>query len=318
MKKLLFIYNPTAGMGKIRARLGEIVDRFTAQDYEVTLHPTRGRGDATKFVRIRAREFDRIVCAGGDGTLNEVVTGLLNQTNPPPLGYIPTGTTNDFSRTLGLPCGRPLMAATYSVTGTPSKVDVGIFNKRPFIYVAAFGLFSDVSYTTPQKMKNVMGHLAYILNSIPQLASIPKYHLRVEYDGDHVVEGDYIYGMISDTISVGGVLDLDKDTVRLNDGKFEVLLVQRPKTPQELNDLIQALTKQIYTEKVLGFQTSHITLTGPEEIPWTLDGEFGGSHKTAEIHVLPQAVTLVTNPNAEALQEDEECEDDLEDEEFKQ
>ena len=303
MKKLLFIYNPKAGTGRIRLRLADIIDRFAAQDYEVTLHPTVGRGDATAFVRARGREFSRIVCAGGDGTLNEVVTGLLDEEGMPPLGYVPAGTTNDYSRSLDLP-NTLADAAEIAASGVPANVDVGLFNGRPFVYVAAFGLFSDVSYTTSQRMKNVLGHLAYVLSGIPQLAAIPNYHLRVEYDGN-TVEGDYFYGMISNTISVGGVLNLSEETVRLNDGKFEGLLIQRPVNLTELNDLVQALTKQIYTEKVIGFQASHITISSPDAIPWTLDGEFGGDAGEVEISVLREAVTLVTNPGVLTLQEPE-------------
>lgn len=304
MKKLLFLYNPTAGTGKIRARLGEIVECFAAQDYEVTLHPTTGRGDATEFARERAGEFDRIVCAGGDGTLNEVVTGLLERESSPALGYIPAGTTNDFSRTLGLPTTL-LGAAECAVTGKPSAVDVGAFNGRPFIYVAAFGLFSDVSYTTPQKLKNAMGHLAYVLSGIPQLAAIPNTHMRVEYDGT-VIEDDFIYGMVSDTISVGGVLGLNKDTVRVNDGKFEGMLIRMPRNLVELNEIIAALTKQMPAGKVIGFQTSKVTFYSEDEISWTLDGEYGGTVSRAEIQVLPHAVVMVTDSEAIALQEPQE------------
>jgi YegS/Rv2252/BmrU family lipid kinase len=171
MKKLLFLYNPTAGTGKVRARLGEIVDRFIPFGYEVTLHPTQYRGDATEFVRERGAEFDRVVCAGGDGTLNEVVSGILDLKHPPQLGYIPTGSTNDFSRTLKLP-GDLLAAADCSVMGTVRKIDVGMLNDRCFIYVAAFGLFTDVSYSTPQNLKNALGHLAYILQGAAQLGNI--------------------------------------------------------------------------------------------------------------------------------------------------
>lgn len=300
MKKLLFIYNQTAGTGKVRARLGDIVEQFAARGYEVTLHPTTGPGDATAFARTRAGEFDRIVCAGGDGTLSEVVTGLLDAENAPPLGYIPTGTTNDFSRTLGLP-GAIVEAAKCAASGVPGAVDVGLFNGRPFVYVAAFGLFSDVSYTTPQKMKNSLGHLAYVLSGIPQLASITSYHMRVAYD-DVEIEDDFIYGMVSDTVTVGGILDLNRDTVRVNDGQFEGLLVKMPRNLAELNELVVALRKQEYEGKVVGFQAERVTITCDTEVPWTLDGEYGGACTRAEISVLPRAVTLVTNPDAQAME----------------
>ena len=304
MKKLLFIYNPVAGSGKVRSRLGEIVERFAPFGYEVTLHPTQARGDAREFVQQRAKEFDRIVCAGGDGTLNEVVSGLLEVENPPALGYIPAGTTNDFSRTLGLPSNL-VQAADCSVMGTPQAVDIGEFNGRTFVYVAAFGLFSEVSYSTPQELKNTLGHLAYVVSGISSLGASQPYHVKVEYEGG-VLEDDFIYGMVSDTVSVGGILGLNKGSVCLTDGKFEVTLVRKPKNPVELNEILLALMKQKPQGNVIGFSTPWVKFTCEEEVPWTLDGEFGGKVKEAEVKVHRQAIVLVTNPEAEALAKPEE------------
>jgi YegS/Rv2252/BmrU family lipid kinase len=309
MKKLLFIYNPVAGNGKLRGHLGELVERFVPFGYEVTLHPTQGRGDARDFARSRGGEFDHIVCAGGDGTLNEVISGLIGVENAPALGYIPTGTTNDFSRTLGLPSGM-VQAADFAVMGHPELVDMGEFNERTFVYVAAFGLFSEVSYTTPQEMKNTLGHLAYVISGISSLGASQPYHVKVEYEGG-MIEDDFIYGMVSDTVSVGGVIGLKKERVCLTDGKFEVMLVRKPQNPMELNEILLALMKQHPQGNVMGFSTSWVKFTCDQEVPWTLDGEFGGKTREAEVHVHRQAVRLMVNPQAPALippQEETEAE----------
>jgi YegS/Rv2252/BmrU family lipid kinase len=304
MKKLLFIYNPVAGNGRVRDRLGEIVERFVPFDYEVTLHPTKARGDARTYASQRGGEFDRIVCAGGDGTLNEVISGLFEVENAPVLGYIPMGTTNDFSRTLGLPSNL-IQAADYAVMGASMAVDMGEFNGRTFVYVAAFGLFSEVSYTTPQEMKNTLGHLAYVISGIASLGASQSYHVKVEYEGG-VIEDDFIYGMVSDTVSVGGVLGLSKELVSLTDGKFEVMLVRTPQNPKELNEILVALAKQQPQGNVIGFATSWVKFTCQEEVPWTLDGENGGKVKEAEVHVHRKAVTLSVNPDAPALKKAKE------------
>lgn len=292
MKKLLFLYNPMAGTGKIRQRLGEIVERFSPFGYEVTLYATQSRGDATEYIARRGEEFDRIVCGGGDGTLNEVVAGLLKLENPPLLGYLPTGTTNDFSRTLKIPV-QLMAAADCAMMGTPKAIDVGLFNGRSYIYVAAFGLFTGVSYSTPQNMKNTLGHLAYVLKGVAELTNIKPIHMKVEAEG-WCVEDDFIYGMASDTVSVGGFRGIKADQVKADDGLFEVLLVRKPKTVNELNNIITALLTQTPNDFVMGFRANHIRFTSKQEVPWTLDGEFGGDHREVEINVLNRAVTIVT------------------------
>lgn len=292
MKKLLFLYNPKAGTGRIRQRLGDIVERFVPHDYEVTLHPTQSRGDATDYIARRGEGFDRIVCGGGDGTLNEVVAGLLKLENPPVLGYLPTGTTNDFSRTLKIPTNL-VAAADCAVMGTPKKVDVGLFNGRSYIYVAAFGLFTKASYATPQNMKNALGHLAYVLQGAAQLTSIKPIHMKVEVDGQ-TVEDDFIYGMASDTVSIGGFRGIQSDQVKPDDGKFEVVLVRMPKSVNDLNSIITALRTQTPNDFVIGFAADQVRFTSEEDVPWTLDGEFGGNHREVEVSVLHRAVTIVT------------------------
>lgn len=221
MKKLLFLYNTHAGKGLLKSRLAAVQDALAAAGWDVTIHPTQGAGDATAVAAARAGEFDRIVCSGGDGTLHEVVAGLMGLENRPEVGYIPAGTTNDFAKNLSLPRGMEAMARV-AAAGVPRPVDIGSFNDRYFIYVAAFGAFTDVAYSTPQPVKNIFGHLAYVLEGATRLGSIQAYPLTVEHDGG-VEEGGFCYGMVSNTVSVGGFKGMPAEPVRLDDGLFEVV-----------------------------------------------------------------------------------------------
>ena len=294
MKKLLFIYNTHAGKGLLRTRLDGVLDALT-EGWDVTVHPTRGAGDAAETARARAGEFDRIVCAGGDGTLHEVVNGLmaLPLSARPAVGYIPAGTTNDFSRNLSLPKSLEDMAAT-AAAGAPRPVDVGRFNDSHFIYVAAFGAFTDVAYSTPQAAKSLLGHGAYMLEGAKRLASIQPYPLTVEHDGG-VEVGDFCYGMVSNTISVGGFKGMPTQPVELDDGIFEVTLVRQPQNPLQLQAIIKALLTMSPDEGglVSSFRTSRLRIASGQALPWTLDGEFGGEHTLTEIVNCPRAVTIV-------------------------
>ena len=294
MKKLLFIYNLYAGKGTLRGRLAPILDALTAE-WDVTVHPTRGTGDATAVARDRAGEFDRIVCSGGDGTLHEVVTGLMELPPEarPTVGYIPAGSTNDFAKNLSLPRGMEAMARV-AAAGVPRPVDIGSFNDRYFIYVAAFGAFTDVAYSTPQPVKNIFGHLAYVLEGATRLGSIQAYPLTVEHDGG-VEEGGFCYGMVSNTVSVGGFKGMPAEPVRLDDGLFEVVLVRQPQNPLQLQAVIKALLTMSPDEGglVSSFRTSRLRVACGQELPWTLDGEFGGAPAVAEIVNRQKAVTIV-------------------------
>lgn len=295
MGTLLFIYNTHAGKGRVRLRLAEMQDAFTAAGWTVTVHPTQGAGDATQTARTMGPDYDRIVCCGGDGTLHEVVAGLLElpPERRPPVGYVPAGTTNDFAKNLRLPRGTAAMAAT-AARGTPRPVDIGRFNDRCFVYVAAFGAFTDVAYNTPQQFKSVFGHLAYVLEAATRLGNLQTYPLTVEHDGG-VLRGDFIYGMVSNTVSVGGIKGGPGRAVKLDDGLFEVALVRQPKTPIQLQAVLRALLQGTTDEEggVLSFQTGRLRITCPEALPWTLDGEFGGSPETAEIRNDARAVTIL-------------------------
>ena len=294
MKKLLFIYNTHAGKGALRGRLVPVLDALT-EAWDVTVHPTRGAGDAAATARARAAEFDRIVCAGGDGTLHEVVNGLmaLPPEARPEVGYIPAGTTNDFAKNLSLPKTLEELAAT-AAAGVPRPVDVGRFNSNHFIYVAAFGAFTDVAYSTPQAAKSLLGHAAYMLESVTRIASIQSYPLTVEHDAG-VEVGSYCYGMVSNTVSVGGFKGMPAEPVRLDDGLFEVVLVRQPQNPLQLQAVIKALLTMSPDEGglVTSYRTSRLKITCEQELPWTLDGEFGGAPKTAEILNCQKAVSIV-------------------------
>jgi YegS/Rv2252/BmrU family lipid kinase len=293
MDKLLFIYNAQAGKGQVKARLAGFLDTFVKAGWQVTVHPTQHKGDAAETAARLGDQFDRVVCCGGDGTLHELVNGLMTLERRPVLGYIPAGTTNDFARNLRLPRGYDRRAAA-AAAGAPRPCDVGCFNGGYFVYVAAFGAFTDVAYDTPQPFKNMFGHFAYLLEGMMRLGSIESYPLTVEHDGG-TEEGEYIFGMVSNTVSVGGILGLPASEVALDDGLMEVILVQRPKSALEFQAVMTALMKQDFSGAagVTGFHASHLKVTGGGPIPWTLDGEYGGAPQVAEIDACRQAVTIV-------------------------
>ncbi len=297
MKKLLYIYNPAAGRRTAKASLSDVVEVFSRQGYEITVHPTQGRGDATRTVLEDGGGFDRVVCCGGDGTLNETVQGLLAlpADKRPVLGYIPAGTTNDFSRTLELPRTLPELAEAAG-TGAPRPIDVGEAAGRPFTYVAAFGLFTDVSYSTPQANKNLLGHFAYLLEGMGRLASIPSYHMKVSTRSGTEVEGDFIYGMVGNTVSVGGLVNLPRDKVLLDDGRFEVILIRQPKTAKDWQSILTALTTLELSKDgegaVVGFSAGEVTFACDAPVAWTVDGEFGGEQQITTVKNLPRALTI--------------------------
>lgn len=295
MENLLFIYNPRAGKGRARWMLSGVINAFTKAGRLVTAYPTQAPGDARRIVRELAPKFDRVACCGGDGTLHEVMAGLMDlpESARPPVGYLPMGTTNDYARNLALPRGMDEMAAL-AAGGEPRGVDLGKLGEEYFIYVAAFGLFADTSYSTPQEMKNLLGHLAYVLKGATELTSQKRYRLTVDYDGGQL-EGDYLYGMVSNTISVGGVIGLPAGEVKLDDGRLEALLVEAPNSIAQLNAAVRALARQEYSEES-GVKVLHSTrfkFTCQEAVPFTVDGEFGGEHRQVEITAVHTPVRIV-------------------------
>ncbi|MCI8713333.1 MAG: YegS/Rv2252/BmrU family lipid kinase [Ruminococcus sp.] len=277
MKKMLFIYNPNAGMGLLKPQLSDVLDTFVKGGYEVTVYPTQQRQDAMEKTRAYTEKYDLVVCSGGDGTLDEVVTGMSMREERVSIGYIPAGTTNDFASSLHIPRDM-LEAAEVAVNGKPFPCDVGAFNDNYFVYIAAFGLFTDVSYETDQRMKNILGHLAYVLEGTKKIFNVPSYRIRVSHDGERV-EDEFMFGMVTNSRSVGGFKGIIGQNVAFDDGLFEVTLIKTPRTPMDVNEIVTALLgKQIDSTHMYCFRTGSIRFESGEEIPWTLDGEFGGNH----------------------------------------
>ena len=293
-KRLLFIYNPHSGRGMIKLNLSDIIEIMVRAGYDVTVYPTQKPRDATEVAKAHAKEYDRIVVSGGDGTLDEVVTGVMDSGAPTPIGYIPAGSTNDFGASLGIPKDM-VEAAHIAAEGEPKAFDVGKFGSDYFVYVAAFGIFTQTAYETSQQLKNVLGHAAYILSAFKQLRDIPSYRMQAEYDGN-VLYDEFIFGMITNTLSVGGIKGIIPGDKKLDDGVFEVSLVRTPKNPIELNEIVGAFTgvlKDGDTDMVSSFQTNHLVLTAADFIPWTLDGEYGGNPQRIEITNLHKKMNII-------------------------
>lgn len=293
IKRMLFIFNPNTGGGRLRSQLMPMLCHFAGAGYELTVCPTTAQGDARRYAREKASLHDITVCCGGDGTLNEVVDGIQGIDPTPLLGYIPGGTTNDFASSLKLPRSN-MMAATRRVL-QPRKVykcDVGLFNERAFVYVAAFGAFTDVTYSTPQNFKNILGYFAYILEAVPRLANLPSHRIRLETE-DTVVEDDFIFGMVSNSTSVGGLSLLPKEKVHMDDGLFEVLLLRNPHNITGLRALsVALLSHDEESDCIVSLQARQMRITAESPIPWTLDGEYGGEVEQAAFSVRQKAVHI--------------------------
>ena len=301
MKKLLFVYNPRAGKEMLKPRLSDVLDIFVKAGYEVTVHPTQAYRDA--YYQIKEYEvgkYDLIACSGGDGTIDEVATGMMKRRemgkDVVPVGYIPAGTTNDFAKSLHIP-RKPLAAADNAVKGVPFPCDIGKFNDSVFVYIAAFGIFTDVSYETDQAVKNVLGHMAYILEGAKRIFNIPSYKIKVEHDGE-VIEDEFIFGMVTNSRSVGGFSNMVGKNIVFDDGLFEVTLIKTPKNPIALQEIIAALLiEQVDTKHMYTFKTKKITFDSVEEIPRTLDGEFGGEQDYVEIENVQKAMEIMVPEN---------------------
>ena len=291
MNQLLFIYNPTSGTGQVKAALAPVLDVFAKAGWLTTAYPTQCRGDAARVVRELGPRFDRVVCAGGDGT----AAGLLELDCPPPLGYIPFGSTNDCATTLRLP-RKPREAALVAAgTGLPLPIDIGRLNDTTFVYVAAFGAFTKVAYDTPQDLKNTFGHLAYIFAGIASLPTIAPYHMTVEFDGQ-TLEDDFYFGMVSNSQSIGGLKPPKAERVVLDDGLFEVTLVRKPLKLADLTDGLQALINLSQNDRsgaLVQFQARSLTFASDQSIPWTVDGEFGGSQTVNRVENCQKALNII-------------------------
>ena len=290
-KKMLFVFNPKAGKGKIKTHLLDIVDIFSSHNYEIIIRSTQAPRDAYEKAKEYADSVDLIVCSGGDGTLDEVVTGIMEVDSSVPIGYIPAGSTNDFANSLFMPKNM-IRVAEMIMAEELYHCDIGRFNQKTFAYVAAFGLFTDVSYETDQDLKNVLGHVAYVLEGVKRLFDIKSYHMKVSSE-EVQVEDDFIVGMITNSRSVGGFKNLTGKNVDMNDGFFEVTLIVHPKNPLQLQEIMTALVMaEDNTDMIYSFKTRQLAIETDEEVPWTLDGEFGGNHSYVEIENRHKALNL--------------------------
>lgn len=293
-KRIFFVFNMHAGKARIKTKLSDILNTFTEKGYEVTAYPTQYAGEAV--LRIEALEdgYELVVCSGGDGTLDEVVTGMMRRPEEKriPIGYIPAGSTNDFAKSLGLP-QKMEDAAARIMAGKRFPCDIGAFNQDYFVYIAAFGIFTDVSYQTDQQMKNVLGHMAYILEGMKRLTNITSYKMKLRWE-DREVEDDFLFGMVTNSRSVGGFKSIIGTEVVLDDGVFEVTFIKRPKNLLELNETLTALLLAEIDERYMySFRTNRLEVEAEGEVPWTLDGEYGGDHRAAVIEDRKQALEFI-------------------------
>ncbi len=295
-KKLLIITNPRSGKAKIKNDLLKIVQIFSDADFDVTVYPTKRQGDATlKAQSLNEGEYDRIVVCGGDGTLNEVITGVMIKGLKCTLGYIPYGTLNEWSS--GLKISRnPTVAASDIVTGIETDLDIGKFDDKYFSYTASFGAFTEASYSAPQEVKNVLGQAAYFFEGIKSLSNIKPIHLKFTCD-HREIEGDFLFGAISNSMSVGGIVKFNDSVVKLNDGKFEVLLIKNPTTILQFQSIVDGiLRKDLSRDGIEFFHTHQVTVSGGADVPWTLDGEFSSGKESITLTNIPSALHLIV-PN---------------------
>lgn len=293
MKNALVIVNPCAGRMTIKTGLWKVLQPLSDADILPTVYFTRNRGDATRIVTEQGLSFDMIICCGGDGTLNETMSGILSLEERRPIGYIPCGSTNDFAATLGLPL-QPKEAAAAIAAGVTKKLDAGKFNNRFFSYVASFGAFASVSYDTPQPIKNSLGHFAYLLAGAKALGEIRSYELEYDCDGKSG-SGKFVFGAASNTTSIGGVYELPKDEISLSDGQMELILLRNGRySPETLWNI--AHRKLTDDESIVFLHGKHIRLRSPLPISFTLDGEYGGTVTEADIHCIESAVDIFCQP----------------------
>lgn len=293
-QKLMLIVNPAAGHGGYKFNFADAMQILSNAGYETTLFYTQGRLDATRFAREHAAEYDKVCCIGGDGTLSEVISGLMELEAPPALGYFPMGTANDVATTIDLPKNDTEAAARRFISGTEHPFDVGGFGDSGyFAYIAAFGAFTEVSYATPQNQKKALGHLAYVLQGMAQLPKLEVYKTRVEYD-DGVIEGDLVYGSMSNSTSVAGIVRLKEEMVSLGDGISELVLVKDPGSVEGFGEIVTSvLSRRFDSDKLLILHTKKATFTFEKPVAWTRDGEEGGEHSSLTLRNYKCPVKLI-------------------------
>lgn len=295
-QRVLLMVNPMAGRQKIRNELLYVVDTLTKAGYETIIYTTQGKDATRDLLAEKDSQFDRVICCGGDGTFNEILSATMHWDKRPILGYIPAGTTNDFAAGLKLPSDIR-EAAVNIVRGTPHTVDAGLFNTSYFSYVASFGAFTETSYSTPQNFKNALGHLAYILEGIKEIPAFTSYTVCVEADGQ-IYKDSYIFGAVSNARSVGGILKISDSLVDLNDGVFEMMMIKMPKTLMDLSAIVTSLTSlnplKYDPSMFLFLQTKELKITFEQEMVWSLDGERVSGGKEARIACIKDAFKILT------------------------
>ncbi len=296
MTKMYLIVNLVAGKAMISDILGNIINEFTKNGYEVTVHPTQNGQDASESAKYACESnyYDVLVCAGGDGTLSQCLQGIMKSERKIPIGYIPAGSTNDFARSLEIPKGI-MESVNWIINGHPVECDAGCFNDSYFMYIAAFGAFTNITYETPQQVKNILGHAAYILNALMQLTSIRSKRMKIEYN-DNVIEDDFLLGMVTNTASVAGLLSMND--FMLDDGLFEVILIKKPSNLVQLQRIVTSLLdikEEIDSDYIKFFRTDKIIFTCLDKEPatWTIDGEYGGDSMQCTISNAQKAVSFM-------------------------
>ena len=292
-KKVLFIVNPKSGKGSIRSKLLDIVDIFVKAGFDLTLNISQSAGDARAKAKEVEGRYELVICSGGDGTLDEVISGMMECEKRSAIGYIPCGSTNDFAHSLKIPTSMT-KAAEHIAAWKEFPCDIGRFNDDYFVYIAAFGLFTDVSYETSQDVKNVLGHLAYILEGMKKLTEIKSYPMKVESE-EMTLEGNFLFGMVTNSTSVGGFRNITGKHVHLDDGVFEVTLIKTPQNILELNEIIQAVIagKSENNKYFYQFRSKAVKFISDDPVAWTLDGEFGGYHEVVDVKNDKQALSLL-------------------------
>jgi YegS/Rv2252/BmrU family lipid kinase len=293
-KKMMLIVNPVAGRGGYSLNFGEAMRVFSYGGYSVTLYFTKGKNDATRFAEENGADYDVVTCVGGDGTLSEVLSGLVKLDNPPPVGYIPMGTANDVATTLHIPKNDTVGAANLILNGEPHPYDVGGFGDDGyFAYIAGFGAFTNVSYSTPQDQKNVLGHLAYVLQGMAELPNIETVRTRVEFD-DGVIETDLVYGSMSNSTSVAGIVKLKENMVSLGDGYSELVLVKDPRDVNGFGEILSSvLSGRFDGDKLIILHTKKAKFSFDHPVAWTRDGEDGGRHQEITLVNYHRPVQLI-------------------------
>ena len=300
-KKLIFIVNPKAGKSQLKKKLVEVVDEFSRGGYEVEMYTTKSAEDAENHIAAVGDQYDQIVISGGDGSMDNAVSGIMRlkerTDKVPPLGYIPCGSTNDYAKSLCISL-KPEVAARQIVKGMPCPVDIGRMGEHHFIYVAAFGLFTKASYATPRKLKAVLGHGAYMLSAAKELTSVKTYRLKASFDGREI-EGEFIYGQVTNSRSVGGFRAVGLRDMSFHDGEFECVFIRKPKNPVELAKLLKTVAANDMKDDYIVYERAkNVKVEGVQEIPWTVDGEFAGTFKETLVENLHNAVDLTLGNRA--------------------